>query len=232
MILEIFQNILYFLRLSSLPDVFWIVFPLLIATIVMLFYFEKYYDEELGWNTSVANSLVLLFISIALLRYIYSIGDGGAFNFIIFSEKTLVVILLLVIGILLLSLNFKHLLPEKIAYFISSPLIINLIAYAGILFVYSASVPSGIFFLALLIFSFGIFSLLNGIRIPIRLIFKYLKKIKEKEPIENIKKEKQKLKKEKKRIKLEEQKLKKSKLKESIKKKKEALKIKSLVNSS
>ena len=59
--MKLWDSVNYFLNLTLNEDVLWMVFPLLIATVVMLFYFEKYKDERPGWNTYVANSLVLLF---------------------------------------------------------------------------------------------------------------------------------------------------------------------------
>ena len=88
---------------------------------------------------------------------------------------------ILLIGIIILFLNFRHLLPEKIAKFISSPLTLNLIAYTGILFVYSDLKADWEIIFALLILFFIFLFVLNLMRIPIKKLFLYIEKMKEKE---------------------------------------------------
>ena len=56
------------------PSMIWIVVPLLMALLLMTIYFAKYRDEELGWNTALGNSLVLIFVSVALLLSIKTSG--------------------------------------------------------------------------------------------------------------------------------------------------------------
>lgn len=190
MILEIYQNILYFLHLTLKTEVLWIIFPLFIATIIMLFYFEKYKDERPGWNTHVANSLVLLFVSVILFRSIYNLDEAGLINFINYLSKFIVSLIILLIGIIILLLNFEHFLPEKIAKYISSPLTLNLIAYVVILYVYSDIQNGWGIFISLLIIFLLLITILNLIRIPLRNLFWYIKKMKEQEKVEQIKQDK------------------------------------------
>ena len=79
---EVFANMGYFLALGLKTEVLWIIFPLAIATVVMLIYFGKYREEKPGWNSYVSNSLVLLFVSVILLRQIYNVDGSGFVNFI------------------------------------------------------------------------------------------------------------------------------------------------------
>jgi hypothetical protein len=246
MILEIYHNILYFIGLTINTEVLWVVLPLLIATIIMLFYFERYKEERPGWNTHVSNSLILLFVSVILFRYVYGIDDDGLINFVNHLSKFVVSFIVLLIGIIILSLNFEHFLPEKIARYLSSPLTLNLIAYIAILYVYSSKAEGlSIFFSLLILFILLIF-IVNLIRIPVRNLFLKLKKMKERERIEDIvdrkkpiEEKKKKLKKEekivkraKREVKKEEKKVKKVKLKELDNQKKEAVKLKKVVNKS
>jgi hypothetical protein len=57
-----------FLEILSAPSVhqemIWIVLPLLLIIVLMTVYFAKYKDEELGWNTALGNSFILIFVSI------------------------------------------------------------------------------------------------------------------------------------------------------------------------
>ncbi|MBR9702244.1 hypothetical protein GOV13_04980 [Candidatus Pacearchaeota archaeon] len=244
MVVEIFQNIGYFLHLTVTTELLWIVFPLAVATIVMLVYFERYKEERPGWNTYVANSLVLLFVSVILFKYIYSINGAGLNNFVTFLSKFIVSLFILLGGVIILSLNFEHYLPEKIAMYLSSPLTLNMVAYIAILYVYSELDSSGfVILLSLLILFVLLVSVWHILRIPLKKLFVHLKRMKEKEKLDKIlgekveirkkkkelKKEERKIKKEKKEVKKVEKKTEEENLKELDKQKKEAVKLKKVV---
>ncbi len=229
MMVEIYRNIAYFMKLTSNPELLWTIFPLILATIIMLIYFEKYNGEKPGWNTYVANSLVLLFVSVILFRYIYNINGLGAINFITYPYKLIVSSGLFLIGAVLLFLNFEHFLPEKIAMYVSSPLTLNLVAYISILFVYSGLRESLALFISLIIIFILFSAALNILKIPIKKLFMHIKKMKEKERIENIIEEKRKIEEEKRRLKKEERRIKMAELRKLEKEKKEAIKLKKLV---
>lgn len=124
-------------------EMLWIITPMIITIVMMELYFGRYRKEELGWNSAVANSLVLMFVSIDLLRRIY--GDDGFMSFLtseLFSSidipvKTFIALLLLFYGFLLLFFNFFHIFPKKVAFFISSSLPVNFLAYMAIVVIYS-----------------------------------------------------------------------------------------------
>ncbi|MDP4012792.1 MAG: hypothetical protein Q8R00_04275 [Candidatus Nanoarchaeia archaeon] len=119
-------------------EMIWFVVPLIIITLLMTFYFARYTYEELGWNTAVGNSLVLIFISIDLLRYLFNLSDPSSFqNYLIHWTETMVVLGVAIEGILLLYTNFLHFLPKRVAFFISSPLPVNLTAYVVMAIVYT-----------------------------------------------------------------------------------------------
>ena len=126
---------------SKNPEMIWMVVPLIISILFMTLNFGKYVKEKVGWNTAFGNSLILIYTSMDLLRYIYE-GKGAStlftvYNFLIDPIKTSVAIVIGGIGIILLLSNFEHLFPEKFAFFISSSPVINLIAYICISAVYT-----------------------------------------------------------------------------------------------
>ena len=90
-------------------------------------------------------------------------------------------------GILLLSLNFKHFLPEKMAGMISSPLTLNLIAYVVILYVYSDIENNWIVFVSLVLLFFFLLIIFSLIGFILRKIFMYISEMKKKEELELIK---------------------------------------------
>ena len=124
------------------PEMIWMVTPLVIVTLLMTFYFGRYKKEELGWNTVVGNSLILIFIAIDLLRKIFNMSfPGSAQNLINNPILSLLSFAVLLTGILLMLMNYSHFLPKRMAFFLSSPLTVNLIAYTVMAIVY-AGVPA------------------------------------------------------------------------------------------
>ncbi len=120
------------------PAVWWIITPLLITLILMTFYFGKYKEEELGYNTAIGNSIVLLFVGIDLLRYMFYSEFPP--SLLAYQHRPFVALLCLLIifeAIALAFSSFFHALPKKITYFICAPLPVNLQAYAIVAVVYS-----------------------------------------------------------------------------------------------
>jgi hypothetical protein len=243
MILSIYANIIYFVHLTLTSEVLWIILPLGIATVAMIMYFERYKDEMPGWNTYFSNSLVLLFISIILFRFIYNIDGHGAYNFVDYWSKTTVAAAVLIVGINILVLNFKHFLPEKIAMKITSPITLNLLAYIAILFVYSEVQDGWSIFLALVVIFLVLLIVLHFVRIGLSKLFVHLKRMKDQEKREaivqdkkpiaekkkEVKKEEKIVKAKKKEVKKEEKKIEKKQLRKLDKQKKEAIKLKKVV---
>jgi hypothetical protein len=126
------------------PEMFWILTPLIIATVIMQFYFGRYEDEEMGWNTAVSNSLILIFVSIDLLRHLHTNPPSEVlFNLfgINIYTKTIMVAVLAFIGFFLFITDFFHFLPKRTALFASSGLIVRLLSYVALVVVYSANIP-------------------------------------------------------------------------------------------
>ncbi len=243
MALELYTPLIYFLKLNLSKEVMWVVVPLFISTFALIIYDEKYKDERKGWNTYFSNSLILLFVSISLLRYIQSIDNLGFINYATYLDKTFLTLFLLLVGILVVFLNFEHFLPEKIASYITSPISINLVAYISILFVHSWTVFYWDTYLILLILFVVFLFVLYEVRMLFRKLFLHLKKLKEKELAEQILLEKKDFKtkkkeihqiekeveKEKKQILIEEKDVKTKRLKDLDQQKKEVIKLRKLV---
>lgn len=149
-------------------DMLWMLLPLLGALILMEFYFGRYKEEELGWNTAFGNSLILIFVAIDTFRHVYE-PIGGSAIAIIYSGhiKILISLVILVMGLFLMLADFFHFLPKRIAYIISSPAYINLIGLLGIIIVYSENIPLD---LLTILSCIMIFLLANAISIIIYII--------------------------------------------------------------
>ncbi|MCF7910283.1 hypothetical protein K9L16_01270 [Candidatus Pacearchaeota archaeon] len=223
MLQEIFLQVIYFLNLTLTREVMWTIYPLALATIITLIYFEKYTEEKPGWNTYVANSLVLIFISSIAFNHFFSLNGQGLMNIVLFPLKFAAASITFILGIVILLVNFKHILPEKIARKISSPLTLNIFAYIVILFVYSELPENIIVFFSLLIIFLMLIIILNILRVIFKKIFTRIEKMKKKEKVEDVKEKKEEIEKEKNKLKSEEKKVKKAEL-EKVKKQKNELK--------
>ena len=218
--------ILYFLKLTAKPEVLWNVLPLAITAILIIVYFEKYRDERPEGNTFLTTSLVLIFVSMNLFRYIHGLSADGFYNFVDYPAKTIATALLLLVGSLTVRFNFEHLLPEKFSKHLSSSTTVHLVAYAVILFVYSSFELNWEVFFALLIIVVSLTIILHLFKMPLRRFFEYTRKQKEKERLKDAKEAKFQIDELKEELKYRNKELRKIRLKEAEREKKEALGLK------
>ncbi|MBI3037125.1 hypothetical protein HYY73_05260 [Candidatus Woesearchaeota archaeon] len=124
---------------ASNPEMLWIALPLIVTLFTMEFYFGRYRRESLGWNTSVGNSLVLVFVSLDLLRQIYGSASINAVAevFSLNPSKTILAVAVGLSGLFILYYDFFHLLPKRFAFTISSYLGVNLLAYFSAAVIYA-----------------------------------------------------------------------------------------------
>ena len=124
------------------PEMLWMLIPIIVSLVMMEFYFGRFKEEELGWNTAFGNSLVLTFVSIDLFRHTYE-PSGMTILSSLQSPDTKIGIAIVLFGfaLLLVLMDFFHFLPKKLAYAISSGPFIQMIALLGIVIVYSKGVP-------------------------------------------------------------------------------------------
>ena len=117
----------------------WLIAPLLITMFLVQVYFGRHKEEEIGWNTAYGNSIVLIFTTITLFHYLYNTFgyqamiafEGTAFY------KSLFVGIGLVYAFLLMFIDFIHLLPKKLAFFLSNSITISVSAFVAVVLVYS-----------------------------------------------------------------------------------------------
>ena len=117
----------------------WIIAPLIFTICIMEFYFTRYKHEELGWNTAVGNSVVLIFVSIDLFRQIYegNLKQILALDVASIPMTTICAGIIGIWGLGLMVFNFWHILPKRFSFLISSALPVNTTAYIAILLVYT-----------------------------------------------------------------------------------------------
>jgi len=158
----------------EVPQMWWIVVPLLVVIFVMTFYFGKYINEKLGYNTALGNSVVLFFVCVDLLRNIYNYTFPASFeNYAWYPVTTAIIFIIILESILLLSAAFKHALPEQVMYFIASPVAVNVQAYVMAAVVYTkADFTFYTLFAAILLFAIMII-ILRVIKEAEHLLFGY-----------------------------------------------------------
>lgn len=147
------------------PDTLWMVVPVLFTLFLMEIYFGRYKAEDLGWESAFENSLVLLFVSIDMIRFLYNFY--GLSTFIYINPKIALVIAVVIEGAILSLMSFYHELPKDIAFKLSSALPMNFIAYISLLLVYT-DIP--IVSIYTLLSAFGILTILVGVIKLIRLV--------------------------------------------------------------
>jgi len=136
-------------------DLLWITLPLIITLILMELYFGRYRDEELGWNTAVGNSLILVFVSMDLFRFLWNSTPEPTIIKVIWLNftKSLLIFFLGLGSLWLLIADFFHFIPKKVAFFLSSSLTIKLIAYITIVIVYTdIPIDLATFFASIMLF--------------------------------------------------------------------------------
>lgn len=117
------------------PETLWMVIPVLFTLLFIELYFGRYRAEELGWNSAFGNSLVLIFVSIDLVRLLYS--QSGITAFLYINPKVALIIAVVLEGMVLTTMSFLHALPKHVLFNFSSALPMNFIAYISILLVYT-----------------------------------------------------------------------------------------------
>jgi len=117
-------------------NVVWTVAPLIFIVVMTQMYFGRYKTEELGWNTAYANAVGLVWVTTILIRHLHdTYGLQKIWRSFEPFGYTVLVITFGLFGLILASLNYHHLLSKRLAFFISSALPINVLAYFVIVIV-------------------------------------------------------------------------------------------------
>lgn len=140
---ELFHRyLLFFITPVTHPEMWWLLIHLILTFVLFEFYFERHEEEDLGWTAALANSIVMFFIAMELLRHIYGhsetplavllqvLRDYAGIGF--FSQQMMLVSLIILLGsagMFTAVINYYHLLPRKLAFIISGHKTVNLLAY-------------------------------------------------------------------------------------------------------
>lgn len=120
------------------PTILWTILPLVITTFMIGLYFGRYKTEELGWNTAFGNTISLLWVATALIRFLYE--EYGSWVFITWDPaghtlKVIIIGLLTLWAFVLAVCNFFHALPKWLSFLFSSAVPVNISALLLIIIV-------------------------------------------------------------------------------------------------
>ncbi len=119
-----------FIRPWTTFDTLWIILPLVLILVLIHLYFGRHRTEELGWNSAFGNSISLLWICAILFRFLFDKFDFAAMMTQPGAMKSLIIVGALTLWVvLLLYLNFFHIMPKKLAFIISSSDSVYILAY-------------------------------------------------------------------------------------------------------
>jgi len=111
-------------------DALWTIAPLIFALVMLQMYFGKYKTEQLGWNTAYGNTISLVWVTAILFKYFHeTYGLADAWLSLEYRGYFFLIVGLGVFTLILAFLNFEHIMPKKLAFFLSSSLPTNGLAY-------------------------------------------------------------------------------------------------------
>ncbi len=112
------------------PEILWTVLPLLVTAFFLELYFGRYKIEELGWNTAFGNCISLVWVTSALVRFMYELHGKEIFvlQWTSYSPTMLLILLLGVWSLTLAICNFFHVLQKWLSFFLSSTIPVNVSA--------------------------------------------------------------------------------------------------------
>ncbi len=136
------------------------VVPLIAGLIVVAFYYGRYRDEELGWGAAVSNTLIMTTTGVILLYEIapdavtwqylqqnltavLSLLTGSGLDASGAEPRFMVAFGIILLGLCIITLNYYHLWPKHLAFFISSGFTVYTLTYLTIAIVYE-QIPLGL----------------------------------------------------------------------------------------
>ncbi|MFO8015555.1 MAG: hypothetical protein R6U32_00475 [Candidatus Woesearchaeota archaeon] len=101
-----------FVDLSAL----WLLAPLIIMWAVLELYFDLHKNEELGWNTALGNGISMFWISVNIMRYLFT-ENMEKFTW----PRMVIISLLLLYSFFIAYISFSHKLSPKLTFKLASP---------------------------------------------------------------------------------------------------------------
>ncbi|MDY6769585.1 MAG: hypothetical protein SVU88_01295 [Candidatus Nanohaloarchaea archaeon] len=126
-VLARFQALLLFP--AEHPDFLPSLIPIFLGLVVIELYFGRYEREPLGWNSAVSNAVLLIATALTLIIRLNLLQAASGPRYIVAYS-------ILVLGTVILLLNFYHVWPASIAFSVSSGFVVYTLVYIAIAWVY------------------------------------------------------------------------------------------------
>jgi len=97
------------------PSVLWVILPLLTVWCFLEFFFGKYKDANLGWNSAVGNGLTIFWVGTSLMGFAFSNRSE------LFVQKVIVLGALIAYGLFLTYISFTKKLSDHVTFTLASP---------------------------------------------------------------------------------------------------------------
>jgi hypothetical protein len=119
------------------PSLLWQLAPVLLLWILLEVYFIRYRNEELGWNSALANGVSLFWIATSAMQHIFS--D----NRLVFTwTKFIVISIIILYAIAVIIVAFRHASSSKLAFLMASPTVVYYLSILGLLYAYDMIYPT------------------------------------------------------------------------------------------
>ena len=117
------------------PDMLWILLPVVLAIGLMELYFHKYPRLGIGHHHSLEGSIFLLFISIDLMRHIFTVSYS--------MQKLVVASFIIAAWAVFGYMDFRHRLPRTFIFKHSSKFVIAYSSYIALVLIYTDILNAG-----------------------------------------------------------------------------------------
>lgn len=112
------------------PQALWMILPLILILLLIHLYFGRNRSESLGWNSAFGNSISLLWVCVLLSKFLI---ENHGLNAILYQNNVRTnAILILILSfwvILLIIINFFHIISKRITFIISSTDTVYILSY-------------------------------------------------------------------------------------------------------
>jgi hypothetical protein len=113
-------------------SIWWVLAPIFILWITLEVYFGEFKKEKLGWNTSLANGITLLWIIIDSVRHLFNSKTDSI------GWRVFILIIILAYAGFIVYISFTHKLSAKLTYIFAAPTPIYFLCMVAVLWSYGA----------------------------------------------------------------------------------------------
>jgi len=100
------------------PSILWLILPLISLWVLLEIYFGKHKKEQLGWNSTLANGMSLIWVGLSITKTLF---DNVVVNF---GERLIICLFIIFYGMIVIYSSYKHKFSPKVTFVMGSPNVI------------------------------------------------------------------------------------------------------------